>query len=59
MYFDKIFIIGSGSICINIAKSLLLKDVNLTITTYKEHNVSALSMFCSNRNIKNFRNKYV
>lgn len=52
MFFDKVFIIGSGSICINIIKSLQSKGITPVAILYREHNMSPLSMFLKSKNIE-------
>lgn len=54
MIFDKVFIIGSGSICINIIKSLLAKQIKIIAIMYKEHQLSPLSMFLKAKNVENY-----
>lgn len=51
MIFDKVYIIGSGSICISLLKSLLKDNIVPEIILYKEHTISILSSFTSNNSI--------
>ena len=57
--FDKIYVIGSGSICVNILKSLKLKNIKPIAVAYKEHKISPLSSFCNSNSIEfhSFENK--
>lgn len=52
MNFHRIFIIGSGSICINVIKSLLEKDVKPICLLYKEHPISSLSIMLKNKGLE-------
>lgn len=52
MFFDKVFVVGSGSICISIIKSLSKKGIKPVSVLYKEHHISSLSMFLKNKNIE-------
>ncbi len=54
MKFQKIYLVGSGSICISILKSLLKDSYNPVMLLYKEHNLSLLGNFVKNNSIKNY-----
>lgn len=54
MKFKKIYIVGSGSICISILKSLIKDEYNPVMILYKEHNISMLGNFVKNNNIENY-----
>lgn len=54
MYFDEIYLIGSGSICNSIIKSLSKRKIEPVVLSYKEHGMSSLSMYCKSNNIKNY-----
>ena len=54
VFFDKLLIIGSGSICINVIKSLIEKDVKPICLLYKEHTISSLSMMLKNKGLEHY-----
>ena len=54
VFFDKLLIIGSGSICINVIKSLIEKDVKPICLLYKEHPISSLSMMLKNKGLEHY-----
>lgn len=54
MIFEKIYIVGSGSICVNIIKSLQNKNINPIAVLYKEHNLSPLSIFLNSKKIEHY-----
>ena len=45
MFFEKVYVVGSGSICINIIKSLINKNIKPIALVYREHKLSSLSIF--------------
>ena len=59
MFFEQVYVVGSGSICINIVKSLVSKGISPIVLMYREHNLSPLSIFVSSKNIehKSFSDK--
>ena len=54
MKFKNLYIVGSGSICISILKSLIKDGYNPVMILYKEHNISMLGNFVKNNNIENY-----
>ena len=54
MFFEKVYVVGSGSICVNIIKSLQTKNIATIAILYKEHNLSPLSMFLKSKNIEHY-----
>ncbi len=54
MKFQKIYLVGSGSICISILKSLLKDNYCPIMLLYKEHNLSLLGNFVNNKKIENY-----
>lgn len=54
MFFEKVCVVGSGSICVNIIKSLQVKNIAPVAILYKEHNLSPLSMFLNSKDIENY-----
>lgn len=59
MNFERVFIMGSGSIAVNIAKSLLKDGIKPIILLYKEHSLSMLSRVVDRENLscQNFNDK--
>ncbi len=54
MKFQKIYLVGSGSICISILKSLLKDNYCPIMLLYKEHNLSLLGNFVKNKNVEHY-----